>query len=313
MTDADDLAGRRILVTGGRGFLGSAVVRRLESLGAEPLAVGSRQHDLTEQSAVRDMYAALAPDMVVHAAAAVGGIAANAANPGRFLYANALMGLMVLEEARVAGVDKVVMVSTTCSYPAVVPLPMREDDIWSGKPAGVTGPYGMAKRLLHEACVTYAEQYGFSSTVLVLANLYGPGDHLGATGHVVPMLIDRFLTAQRSGAPSVTNWGTGTATREFLHVDDAARAVTRALAVRTGPEPINVGTGVETSIRQLSDCIQDIVGYTGRVEWDDSKPDGQAKRYLSVERAADVLGWRAEIDLAQGLAESVHRYAEQLS
>jgi GDP-L-fucose synthase len=311
--EPDALAGRRVLVTGGRGFLGSAVVRRLETVGAEPLAVGSSDYDLTEQAAVRDMFAALSPDLVVHAAAAVGGIGANAANPGAFLYANALMGLLMLEEARVAGARKLVMVSTTCSYPAVVPLPMQEADIWSGRPAGVTGPYGMAKRLLHEACATYGEQYGFDTSVLVLANLYGPGDHLGVGGHVVPMLIDRFLTAKAEDAPAVTNWGTGTATREFLHVEDASRAVVRALAVPTGPEPINVGTGVETSIRELSDRIQEVVGYTGHVDWDHSKPDGQAKRYLSVERARGVLGWKAEINLADGLVESVSWYAQRTS
>jgi GDP-L-fucose synthase len=171
----------------------------------------------------------------------------------------------------------------------------------------------MAKRLLHEACAAYGEQYGSDTSVLVLANLYGPGDHLGGYGHVVPMLIDRFLAAKEQGAPSVTNWGTGTATREFLHVDDAAQAVVRGLALSTGPEPINVGTGVQTSIRQLSDCIQKIVGYSGRVEWDHSKPDGHARRFMSVERAGDVLGWKAAISLSRGLAELVPWYAEHRS
>jgi GDP-L-fucose synthase len=308
--DPEGLVGRRVLVTGGRGFLGSAVVRHLEALGADALIVGSSDYDLTEQAEVRRMYGDLAPEMVVHAAAAVGGIGANAANPGAFLYANALMGLMTLEEARAAGVAKLVLISTTCSYPAVASLPMREADIWSGKPAGVTGPYGMAKRLLHEACAGYGEQYDFETSVLVLANLYGPGDHVGANGHVVPMLIDRFVTAREEAAPAVTNWGTGTATREFLHVDDAADAVVLALATRTGAEPINVGTGVETSIRELSDLIQEIVGYSGSVEWDRSKPDGQAKRFFSVERAREILGWKAVIELPQGLAESVPWYVE---
>ena len=300
--------GPRTLVTGGRGFLGSAVVRRLQESGADVTAVGSADYDLTAESDVRRMFGDVRPDVVVHAAAAVGGIGANVANPGRFLYANALMGLMVLEAARRSGVGKFVLISTTCSYPAVVPLPMSEQDIWAGRPAGATGPYGMAKRLLHEACATYEAQYGFDSTVLVMANLYGPGDHVRQHGHVVPMMIDRFAVAKESNAPVVTNWGTGNATREFLHVDDAARAIVLAVGRSTGAPPINVGTGVQTSIRELSDQIQAVVGYRGEVRWDATKPDGQARRYLDVTRAAEVLGWRAEIELSAGLADAVLHY-----
>ncbi len=308
MTGDVDLAGARILVTGGRGFLGSAVVRRLRAEGAEVVAVGSSDFDLTQQADVRRMIGEARADVVVHAAAAVGGIAANVANPGTFLYANALMGLMVLEEARSAGLQKLVMISTTCAYPAVTPLPMSEDDIWSGKPAGATGPYGMAKRLLHEACATYEQQFGFASSVLLLANLYGPGDRV-ENGHVIPMLVERFVEAHRHDAPSVTNWGSGAATREFLHVDDAARAVARAVACDTGAGVINVGTGVETSIREVSELIQAAVGYTGDVRWDTSKPEGQARRVLDTRRAADVLGWQAEVDLATGLGQTVAHQA----
>jgi GDP-L-fucose synthase len=303
-----DLAGARVLVTGGRGFLGSAVVRQLRAEGADVVPVGSSDHDLTQQADVRRMFAEVRPDVVVHAAAAVGGIGANVANPGRFLYANAVMGLMVLEEARAAGVGKLVLISTTCSYPAVTPLPMAEADIWSGKPAGATGPYGMAKRLLHEACATYEQQFGFRSSVLVLANLYGPGDRVG-NGHVIPMLVERFLDAQRRGAPSVTNWGSGAATREFLHVDDAARAVALAVTCETGAGAINVGTGVETSIREVSEHVQAAVGYGGAVLWDTSKPEGQTRRVLDTRRARELLGWEARIDLASGLAETVAHQA----
>ncbi len=308
MSGLPDLTGARVLVTGGRGFLGAAVARRLRADGADVMAVGSSDHDLTQQADVRRMFAEVGPDVVVHAAAAVGGIGANVANPGTFLYANAVMGLMVLEEARTAGVGKLVLISTTCSYPAVTPLPMSEADIWSGKPAGATGPYGMAKRLLHEACATYEQQFGFRSSVLVLANLYGPGDRVG-NGHVIPMLVERFLDAQRRGAPSVTNWGSGAATREFLHVDDAARAVALAVARETGAGAINVGTGVETSIREVSEHVQAAVGYGGAVLWDASKPEGQARRVLDTRRAREVLGWEARIDLASGLAETVAHQA----
>jgi GDP-L-fucose synthase len=303
-----DLVGRRVLVTGGRGFLGSATVRELRLRGADVVPLGSADYDLTEQSDVRRMFCDVPADVVVHAAASVGGIAANVANPGAYLYRNALMGLMVLEEAVQAGAEKLVMISSTCSYPAVAPLPLSESDIWSGKPVGATGPYGMAKRLLHEACVTYEEQFGFQSSVLVLANLYGPGDRVG-NGHVLPMLVERFLTAQRVGAPSVTNWGTGAATREFLHVDDAARAVAMAVSRPTAPGAMNIGTGVETSIRELSELIQSIVGYEGEVFWDATKPEGQARRYLDTSRARDVLRWTAEIDLASGVAATVAHQA----
>ena len=305
MTGRTGLAGSRVVVTGGRGFLGRAVTEVAREQGAQVVALGRADHDLTEPAQVRAMFDRLRPDLIVHAAAAVGGIAANVAHPAGFLYRNALMGLLVLEEARRAGLTKLVLVSTTCTYPAVTALPMRESSIWDGRPSGATGAYGIAKRMLHEACATYAEEYGLDSAVLVLANLYGPGDHTGPDAHVVPMLIERFLEARRTGAPVLTNWGTGRATREFLHVRDAARAVVLALGRDTGPAPINVGTGRETTIAELAELIRAATGYEGEVRWDPTEPEGQSRRVLDVSRARELLGWEAEIPLAEGIRETV--------
>lgn len=306
-----DPAGRVVAVTGGRGFLGRQVAQALAARGADVRALGRRDYDLTDQGEVRRLYREIQPSVVVHAAAAVGGIGANVANPGRFLYENAVMGLMLLDEARLAGVEKFVLISTTCAYPRDAPLPLREDDVWSGPPVGATGPYGMAKRLLHEACATYAEQYGFRSAVLMLANLYGPGDHVEeGTSHVIPALIRRYVEARDRGLPSVTNWGSGRATREFVHVQDAAEGVARAVAADVDSRPINIGTGVETSIREVAGLVSHAVGYRGETRWDTTKPDGQPRRFLDVSRAREALGWRAGIGLSAGIESTVRWYDE---
>lgn len=306
-----ELKGRRVVVTGGRGFLGRFVTCAFAERGADVVALGRADHDLTEQSEIRTMYAKLRPSIVVHLAAACGGIGANVANPGRFLYENALMGLAVLEEGRRAGIDRLVLVSTTCAYPQDAPLPLREETLWDGPPTGATGPYGMAKRLLHEACATYAKQYGFESAVLIPANLYGPEDHFDLeAGHVIPALIRRYVEAAERGAPSVVNWGTGRPTREFLHVRDAARAIVLAAERLGDPAPINLGTGVETSIADLATLVAGAAGYRGRLEWDTTKPDGQPRRFLDVSRARERLGFTAAVPLAEGLAETVAWYRQ---
>lgn len=305
------LAGQRVVVTGGRGFLGRFAMRAFERAGVAATAVGSKEFDLTEQTEVRRLVQEAKPDIVVHLAAACGGIAANVANPGKFLYENAFMGLTLLEElrrARQAGGPrgKLVLVSTTCAYPRDAAIPLKEETIWEGPPVGATGPYGMAKRLLHEACATYATQYGSQSAVLVPANLYGPEDHFDfERGHVVPGMIRRFVEAVESGAKVVTNWGTGQATREFLHAEDAARAIVLAAATSVDPAPMNIGTGTETSIAQLADAIAEATGFTGTIAWDTSKPDGQPKRYLDVQRARDLLGFSAATDLRTGIKQTV--------
>ena len=310
--DPHYFGGRRVLVTGGTGFLGSQVSRSLRHNGADVVAIGSRDFDLTVQSHVRKLFDDVKPELVIHAAGAVGGIGANVANPGRFLYANALMGLLVLEEARRTGIDKVVMVSTTCAYPENASVPLKEESLWDGRPAGATGPYGVAKRMLHEAVDAYHRQYGTKAAVLMLSNLYGPGDHFeDSTSHVLAALIHRIVTAKRDHVAEITNWGTGEPTREFLHVADAARAILLAAARWDDPSPINVGTGIETSVRELSDMIAAAVAFGGTIHWDPTKPDGQPRRYLDVAKARQ-FGFEAEIDLHDGIAETVEWYEREM-
>ncbi len=298
-------ADRRVVVTGGTGFLGRYVCRTLEASGADVAALGSKDYDLTEQSSVRRLFAELQPQVVIHLAAACGGIGANISNPGRFLYENAFMGLLLLEESRLAGIEKLVLISTTCAYPRDAALPLTESDLWNGPPVGATGPYGMAKRLLHEALMNYSRQYGMRGAVLLPANLYGPEDHFDPeNSHVVAALIRRFVEATQGDTPAVTNWGTGRCTREFMHVHDAARAIVLAAARQSNPTPINLGTGVETSIKALSDLIADAAGYQGQVAWDTDKPEGQPRRFLNVDKAR-AFGFEAEISLADGLKETV--------
>ena len=303
------LTDKTIVVTGGKGFLGGFVCRAIEEKGGKAIAIGSKDYNLIEQSDVRRMYSEQKPDIVIHLAAACGGIGANVENPARFLYENAVMGLMLLEEGRHQELGKFVLISTTCSYPKDAPLPLNEDDIWTGKPVGATGPYGMAKRLLHEACETYVRQYDLPCVVLVPANLYGPEDHFEEEkSHVIPAIIRRYVEAKDDGLMEVSNWGTGTPTREFLHVKDAAEAIALAAEKDVSCEPMNLGTGVETSISELTTIIASAVGYEGEVIWDTSKPDGQPKRFLDVLRAKERLGFEAKISLEDGIAETVEWY-----
>ena len=305
------LADKTIVVTGGKGFLGGFVCRAIEAKGGNAVAIGSKDYNLIDQSDVRKMYADLKPDIVIHLAAACGGIGANVENPARFLYENAMMGLMLLEEGRHNDLGKFVLISTTCSYPKDAPLPLCEDDIWTGKPVGATGPYGMAKRLLHEACETYGRQYDLPCVVLVPANLYGPEDHFEEEkSHVIPAIIRRYVEAKDDGLKEVSNWGTGSPTREFLHVKDAAEAIALAAEKDVSCEPMNLGTGVETSISELTTIIASAVGYEGEVVWDTSKPDGQPKRFLDVSRAKKRLGFEAKISLEDGIAETVEWYKQ---
>ncbi len=301
------LADRRVMITGATGFLGRHLCALLEPTPCHLIALGSADGDLTDRAAGRALFAAHRPDHVIHLAAACGGIAANLARPADFLRDNALMGLHLIDDARQhrAGLT---LVSTTCAYPQDAPMPLREDTLWHGYPAAATAPYGIAKRLLHEAITTYHRQYCFDGITLLPANLYGPGDHVDPDrSHVVAALVRRFVDAARTDAETVTCWGTGEATREFLHVTDAAYGIALATARHRDPAPVNLGTGVETSIRQLAETIAAAADYRGAIEWDSSKPTGQPRRVLDVSRAR-AFGFEAAVPLEEGVGEMVAWY-----
>lgn len=305
-----DLARKRVLVTGGAGFLGAQVVRRLDALGCRDVAVPRRRDfDLVEAAAVERLYEAVRPEVVLHLAARVGGIGANRDNPGRFFYDNLMMGALLMERARRHGVEKFVSVGTVCSYPKLTPVPFREDALWDGYPEETNAPYGMAKKMLLVQGRAYREEYGLNAILLLLANLYGPGDRFDpSVSHVIPALIRRFVEAKREGRSEVVVWGSGKATREFLYVEDAAEAVLLATERYDGDAPVNVGASLEISIAELADRIAALTGFEGRIVWDGSKPDGQPRRGLDSSRAAREFGFRARTSFADGLARTVAWY-----
>ena len=301
-----------VLVTGGRGFLGSLVVAELGDQGASDVVpVGRSDGDLVNQDAVKSLFAKVAPRVVIHLAAEVGGIGANMLNPGRFFYANAMMGLNVIEEARRAGVEKFVQVGTVCSYPKHTAVPFSESDLWNGYPEETNAPYGLAKRSLLAMLQAYRSQYEFNGIYLLPANLYGPGDNFDpVSSHVIPALIQRFVEAADANAPAVTLWGTGSASREFLHGRDAARAIVLASRDYDDPAPLNIGTGAEITIRELASMVATAAGYSGSIEWDPSKPDGQPRRSLDTRRARNQLGFEALVALTDGVRETVDWYRQ---
>jgi GDP-L-fucose synthase len=303
------LDGRRVAVTGGTGFLGRHVVAELESRGATVSALGRSDYDLVQRSEIDRLLDELQPDAVVHLAAVVGGIGANRAEPGRFFYENALMGIELLEACRVRRVSKVVVAGTVCAYPKVTPVPFEEDSLWSGYPEETNAPYGLAKKMLLVQAQAYRRQYGMNAIYLLPVNLYGPGDNFDLeTGHVIPAMVRRFAEARDAGHPSVTLWGDGSPTREFLYVGDAARAFALALERYDGEEPVNLGSGDEISIRELSALIADLSGYSGAVEWDATKPNGQPRRCLATSRAREMFGFEAAVPLREGLAATIEWY-----
>ncbi len=297
-------------VTGGRGFVGRRVVAMLEEL--RPAAVStfsSFDYDLTRQDDVSRMYEDTRPDVVIHLAARVGGIGANRQNPGRFFYENMVMGVEVMEQARRTGVEKFVQVGTVCAYPKYAPVPFSEDSLWDGYPEETNAPYGIAKKALLVQAQSYRAEYGFNAIYLLPANLYGPGDNFDeASSHVIPALIRKCTEARDQGLSAITAWGTGTATREFLYVDDAAQAILLAAERYDKPEPVNLGTSHEVSIRELTEMVVRLTGYQGRVDWDPSKPDGQPRRKLDVQRARDEFGFEARVALEEGLRRTIDWY-----
>jgi len=302
---------KRVLVTGGAGFMGSRVVARLRSLGADVFVPRSREYNLVDGAAVKRLFQDAHPEVVIHAAAVVGGIGANRENPGRFFYENLMMGAQSLEESRITNVKKFVAIGTICAYPKFTPVPFKEEDLWTGYPEETNAPYGLAKKMLLVQSQAYRQQYRFNSIFLLPVNLYGPGDNFyPASSHVIPALIRKMVEAERSGASEVEIWGTGKATREFLYVEDCAEGILLAAERYDGSDPVNLGAGFEISIRELAEKIAGHCGFKGRLRWDSSKPDGQPRRCLDTSRAESAFGFKAKTGFDQGLAETVRWYRE---
>lgn len=312
-----DVKGQKVVVTGGTGFLGRHVALELGRCGAEVVAVGSDDYDLRRRGDIDRMLAQHRPTALVHLAAVVGGIGANRAHPGQFFYDNALMGIQLVEACRVAGIAKTVLAGTVCAYPKHTRVPFSEDDLWNGYPEETNAAYGLAKKMLLAQAQAYRQEYGMNVVYLLPVNLYGPGDNFDLeTGHVIPAMIRRFSEARDRQAPSVSLWGDGTPTREFLFVTDAARAFRMALERYDGADAVNVGSGEEVRIRDLARHIQRATGYEGSVLWDTTKPNGQPRRRLSTERARRCFGFQAQVGFEEGIRQTVawwegngHRFA----
>jgi GDP-L-fucose synthase len=327
-----DLSGKTILVTGGNGFLGYHVCEQLRKRGLKIQADSTRypfppwaraesgeppdvykprsiDHDLTEKLAVEDLFDRIKPNIVIHLAAVVGGIGANRDNPGSFFYKNAIMGLQLMEEARLRSVEKFVMIGTVCSYPKYTQVPFREDDIWEGYPEETNAPYGLAKKMMLVQAQAYRDQYEFNSIYLLPVNLYGPRDNFDPTSsHVIPAIIRKCIDARNNGDDHIECWGTGAASREFLYVEDAAEGIVTATEKYDGREPVNLGVGQEITIYDLVKLIAKLCNFKGDVIWDQSKPDGQPRRCLDTSRAWKEFGWGAKTDFIEGLSKTIEWY-----
>ena len=305
-------AGERVVVTGGSGFLGSFVVEGLKRRGAAEVFVPrSKTYDLVDSAAVRRLYEDAKPTIVIHLAATVGGIGANMKEPGRFFYNNLMMGVQLMEVGRHVGLKKFVAIGTVCSYPKFAPVPFHDDDLWNGYPEETNAPYGLAKKMLLVQSEAYRAQYGFNSIFLLHVNLYGPRDNFDLeTSHVIPALIRKCVEAKAAGKPEIVVWGSGTPTREFLYVEDAADGIMLAAERYEKSDPVNLGSGREISIRDLVGVIAKETGFNGRIVWDASRPDGQPRRQLDTSRAEREFGFQASTSFADGLARTVRWYLE---
>lgn len=314
---------RRVIVTGGAGFLGSFIVQKLRARGAaEVIVPRSAAYDLTRLDAIRQLFADFAPqsaipnpqskiDMVIHLAARVGGIGANRANPATFFYDNLMMGAQLMHESYLHGVPKFVAIGTVCAYPKFAPIPFREEDLWNGYPEETNAPYGLAKKMMLVQSQTYREQYGWNSIFLLPVNLYGPGDNFDLeTSHVIPALIRKCLEAKARGDDHIVAWGDGSPTREFLYVEDAAEGILLAAERYNDSQPVNIGSAFEISIRELLETIAQVTGFTGEIRWDTSKPNGQPRRKLDTTRARDLFGFTAQTSFADGLRRTVDWYQQ---
>jgi len=303
--------GKRVTVTGGRGFLGRPVVRLVEEAGAQVSTFSSSEYDLTRQADVARMYSDFRPELVIHLAARVGGIGANLDNPGKFFYDNAIMGIELMEQARRLGLSKFVQIGTICAYPKFTPVPFSEDDLWNGYPEETNAPYGLAKKMLLVQAQAYRAQYGFNAIYLLPVNLYGPNDNFDLrNSHVIPAIIRKCVEARESSSDSIEVWGTGSPTREFLYVDDAARAIVIAAERYNKADPVNLGSSEEISIKDLIELIAELTEFKGRIKWDKSKPDGQPRRKLNVERAWREFGFRSSTNLREGLQQTIRWYQQ---
>jgi GDP-L-fucose synthase len=302
----------RILVTGGAGFLGSFVIEKLRARGYEDIVVPRRkEYDLTREQDVERLYADFRPAVVMHLAAEVGGIGANRDNPGRYFFANAAMGLHLIENARKVGLKKFVQVGTICAYPKFTPVPFKEDEIWNGYPEETNAPYGVAKKALLVMCQAYRQQYGLNAIYLLPVNLYGPRDNFDLhTSHVIPALIRKCVEARTRGDLSIPAWGTGKASREFLYVEDCAEGLVASMERYDSPEPMNLGSGREISIKDLTELVARVSGFTGKIIWDPTKPDGQPRRCLDVTQAQRALGFTAGTSLEDGLGKTIRWYEQ---
>ncbi|MBN1679584.1 MAG: GDP-L-fucose synthase [Anaerolineae bacterium] len=303
---------QRVIVTGGAGFLGRNVVRDVQARGAERVfAVDKDDYDLRSESEVRRMVHEIPATMVIHLAATVGGIGINREHPGSFFYDNLMMGVLTMEHARRAGVEKYIGIGTICAYPKFTPVPFKEDDLWNGYPEETNAPYGLAKKMLLVQGQAYRAEYGFNAVYLLPVNLYGPGDNFNPrSSHVIPALIKKCIDAQEAGADHIVAWGDGSPTREFLYVEDAARGIVMAAEHYNDPDPVNLGSSNEISIMDLVNLIVELTGFEGDVRWDTSKPNGQPRRKLDVTRAKERFGFEAKTDFREGLTHMIAWYRE---
>ena len=305
-----DLSTKRIVVTGGAGFLGSFVQERLRARGCRDIFVPLiEEFDLTDRDEIIRLYREARPQVVIHLAAVVGGIGANRANPGLFFYKNAIMGIELIEYGRRHGVEKFVAIGTICAYPKFTPVPFKEENLWDGYPEETNAPYGLAKKMMLVQAQAYRAQYGFNAIYLLPVNLYGPRDNFDLeSSHVIPALIRKCIEAKEAGREEVVLWGDGSPTREFNYVEDAAEGIVRAAERYDGAEPVNLGSGMEISIKDLATLIADLTGFRGRITWDTSKPNGQPRRCLDVTRAEREFGFRAQTDFKDGLRKTIDWY-----